>query len=205
MRHDSSSSTLDPLAVTGWSALGVLLVLVLGFGLAVAGGPDTDAADLAADLARAGRLLGIDRAGVVVAEIEADPQRLVEAGELLDAVVERAPGSAAARRLRALHRLGVGQLAAARADAQRAVELAPDGVEHRLVLGAIEAQARDFVAAESTFRRATETWPGSVEAWHGLGQVLFLLGREDEAVAAYRRKLAASAASRADAEVGDSP
>ncbi|MEM8930726.1 MAG: tetratricopeptide repeat protein [Acidobacteriota bacterium] len=193
---DSTRQSVATSAVIGWILLTVLLVAVVGFGLTVAGVVEIGASDadtdarIAADLDRAAKLLGLDREDLMVGDLGVDPERLEEAGHLVDRAVARAPRSADAHRLRAIHRLMAGDLDTASNAATRAVAFEPAEPMHHLLLGAIQAQKRDFVAAEATFRRATETWPGSVEAWHGLGQTLFLLGREDDAAAAYREKLA---------------
>jgi tetratricopeptide (TPR) repeat protein len=56
-----------------------------------------------------------------------------------------------------------------------------------LALAAVEAQERDYAAAEQGYRRVLERRPQMIAALQGLGQLCMQLGRIDEAVALFER------------------
>ncbi|HEY7863964.1 MAG TPA: winged helix-turn-helix domain-containing protein [Thermoanaerobaculia bacterium] len=76
----------------------------------------------------------------------------------------------------------------ARADAARALELAPDLAEAHAADGLIKMFGDwDFTAAERSFRRALELDPNVSDVHYRFSTLLAALGRFDEAIAACRR------------------
>lgn len=65
----------------------------------------------------------------------------------------------------------------------------PEAAAEHLRRGSSLVEQRDFAAAESEFRRATESDPGDPLAWAQLGAVLALLRRDQEAFTCYQRAL----------------
>jgi tetratricopeptide (TPR) repeat protein len=82
------------------------------------------------------------------------------------------------RAVAALERLLPG---AAREAYETALARWPEHLVARVGLGNAAYAMRDLVSAESAYRRATRDHPNAADAWNNLAQVLFELGRKDEA------------------------
>jgi tetratricopeptide (TPR) repeat protein len=54
-----------------------------------------------------------------------------------------------------------------------------------------DIEKQDFATAEPLLKKYLDTYPGSYAAWYDLGYVCRGLGRKDEAIAAYRKSVAA--------------
>lgn len=72
-------------------------------------------------------------------------------------------------------------------DARRLLEEAPATARLVLERGLLALRAGDHSRARDAFSRATELQPGSVRAWHGLGNALRAAGEPGQAVLAFER------------------
>lgn len=193
------SSTSRTAAMAGWTtlALGVLALVIWGAMLETGWSPfegDADAdpsSPTERDLRRAWLLMGGHAGGVTLGELTEDPARLERARTILDDVLERAPRDPRAHLYSGLHHLAQGDLDRAREAVDHSRDLDPSSLQTHLVLGVLHTRAKDYAAAEAVLRDAVELDPDSVSAWNNLGQLLWIMGREDESIAAYREKLAA--------------
>ncbi|MEM9555467.1 MAG: tetratricopeptide repeat protein [Acidobacteriota bacterium] len=118
-----------------------------------------------------------------------DPAEILRARALIQRALERSPRSAAVHHAMALLQLAEGNPGAAEVSVRRGLELDPEAFESHMLLGNLRYRAQDFEGAEAAFRRVTELQPRNFLAWHNLGQTLHLLGRTEESLDAYRRKL----------------
>ena len=190
-----SSPRTPVAAVFGWISLtlGVLAVVLYGAWPHVV--PSSPAAasvveidvETAHQLQRAAALLG---AGGRLGEMSADPAQLQQAEQIIETLLEQLPQLGETHRLKGLLELTRGNGPAARQSFERCLELDATNLPAFLALGASYAEDEDHAAAESVFRRALELHPESVAALNNLGQTLWLLGRQDEAMEVYRRKIA---------------
>jgi tetratricopeptide (TPR) repeat protein len=71
--------------------------------------------------------------------------------------------------------------------ARDAMAMVERRLQVELALAAVEAQERDYAAAEQGYRRVLERRPQMIAALQGLGQLCMQLGRIDEAVALFER------------------
>lgn len=197
----SSSPAHDPesraLAVCGWSALALLVAAVLTFGadrhlrLGLFAPADPQQAEIALHqrLNRIARDLGLSRQSDTRGrDLQQDPARLAATRAELAALVSANPRMPRAIYYQAVERMASRDFAGAREAAERGLALAPRDLQFLMLLGAAEAEARDLAAAEKTFRRAIEIQPLAFAAYDNLGQVLWLMGRQDEAMAVYRKR-----------------
>ncbi|TPG49853.1 tetratricopeptide repeat-containing sulfotransferase family protein [Sphingomonas glacialis] len=88
----------------------------------------------------------------------------------------------------ALHRLERGEDALAAIGA--ALQALPGLAALETLAAAIHMQLGDVVAAITAYQTVLAATPDDADAWHGLGHALRAVGRQDEAVAAYRRAVA---------------
>ena len=65
----------------------------------------------------------------------------------------------------------------------------PDNALLHFGLGWTARRGGDFAVAERAYRRVVQLWPESDRAWNDLGNVIGLQGRDDDALASYRRAL----------------
>ncbi|MEO1366826.1 MAG: tetratricopeptide repeat protein [Acidobacteriota bacterium] len=181
-------------AIAAWTCLGVgvLAVLVYGAWPVLAPNPvppptrvviDADTAD---SLRRAASLLG---AHGRLDDLTQDETRLARVEATVESLLGHHPKLAEGHRLRGLLALARGQNQAALEAFNRCLQLDPPNLPALLALGATHVRLEDPEAAERTFRRAVEYHPDAVAALDNWGQALWLVGREDEALEAYRRKL----------------
>ncbi len=180
-----------------WTLLILLIVGVVGFGLMWGSGFGGAAS---APLSKA-QIAKLDRVwhlvGAATAEtagqLTADPERLAEARSLLDQVAVEIPGHPKVSFYRGLERLASGQPEAALIELQQADRRAgaedPSRVAILLTLSAVLTDLKQYSEAESSLRRALKIEPDSPSVWNNLGQVLWLMDRKEESVAAYRKKL----------------
>ena len=183
-----------------WTLLILLIVGVVGLGLVWGPGfggttgPEPTPLSNAelAKLDRIWRLVGGDQAETA-GELTTDPERLAEARTLLVQVAAQSPEHPKVSFYRGLERMASGEPEAALILLKRADELAtaedPSRVAILLTLSAVLTDLKQYSEAESSLRRALEIEPDSPSVWSNLGQVLWLLDRKDESVAAYRKKL----------------
>lgn len=201
-KSTDSSSDSAGLAMLGWGALalGVLVVVLYGLsvatpwslndplGLQAGSSPDPARYQQALDdaLDEAWDLLGGHGGGVHLADLTTDVDRLRRAGQLIDGVLASRPGDARAYVLQGLMHMASGNREAARTFLERSLE-AGGGHQSLLVLGTLHFEAGEFEDSEAVFRRAVEEYPQSASAWNNLGRVQERLGKQDEADAAFRR------------------
>ena len=93
--------------------------------------------------------------------------------------------------------LGAGDLAAARAECDAALERHAEQPDLLMLSGAIAAAAQDPAGALATFERAREVKPDLAGIDERIGEQLAFMGRGAEAIAAYDRALARSASNLA--------
>lgn len=181
-------------AVAGWTALALGVAALVAWGAMLGTGWSpfaTDDASLERDLRRAWLLMGGHAGGVTPGELTDDPARLERARTILDDALARAPRNPRAHLYSGLHHLAAGDLDRAREAVDKSRDLDPSSVQTHLVLGVLHTRAKDYAAAEAVLRDAVELDPDSVSAWNNLGQLLWIMGREEESLEAYREKLAA--------------
>ena len=189
-----SSPRISAAAVFGWISLtlGVLAVVLYGaWPHVVPSAPSRNSVveidvETANQLARAAALLG---AGGRLGEMAVDPAQLQRAEQIIEALLERVPELGEVHRLKGLLEMTRGNGPAARQSFERCLRLDAANLPAFLALGASYAEDEDHAAAEGVFRRALEVHPESVAALNNLGQTLWLLGRQDEAMEVYRRKI----------------
>ncbi|MEM8993186.1 MAG: tetratricopeptide repeat protein [Acidobacteriota bacterium] len=181
-------------AIAAWTSLGVGVLAVLLYGawpvLAPSPAPPPTRividADTAESLRRAASLLG---AHGRLDDLTRDEARLARVEATVESLLGHHPQLAEGHRLRGLLALARDQNSAALEAFNRCLQLDPPNLPALLALGATHVRLDDPDAAERTFRRAVEYHPESVAALDNWGQALWLVGREDEALEAYRRKL----------------
>lgn len=201
---DTKGSDSAGLAMLGWGALALGLLIVVLYGVSVAtpwsltdplglqaGGPQSpdpalfqQALDDALD--QAWRLLGGHGGGVFASDLTKDVDRLRRASQLIDGVLASRPDDARAYVLQGLTHMASGDRDAARASLERSLE-AGGGLQSLLVLGTLHYDAGELNEAEAVFRRAVEQYPLSASSWNNLGRILAQLERQDEADEAFRR------------------
>ncbi|MEL7059878.1 MAG: tetratricopeptide repeat protein, partial [Acidobacteriota bacterium] len=134
-------------------------------------------------------LVADGQGGATFGDLTQDLGSLARADALIADVLEKHPNSAEAHLHRGLYFIALREGAEAQASLERSAELAPEAAEPRLLLGGLHYTRGDYAAAEREFRRAVELAPDSDIARHNLGQTLWMLGREQEALEVYREKL----------------
>lgn len=113
--------------------------------------------------------------------------------DLLTRALQASPGLTSARASRADVLLRLGRVPAALEDAQALLAEQPRNADfHALHARALEAM-EDYADAADIWRRLAEEHPDTAACWLRYGTALRLLGQRDEAVAAYRRAIAADA------------
>jgi tetratricopeptide (TPR) repeat protein len=213
MPHDAhSTSTQDDASFTerliGWTALGLLVAVVVGYGLWLSWPRPTEAAHEAQDvrdfrdLEQATTLLGLSDANLRAGELTTDPARLAQARTLLDGLRRRQPGWARVYYLGGIERLLGRDLDAAERDLRRGLELDPGSIPLHLALGTVHFEKKDYDWAEEAFRRVVDRDPNNLAGLNNLGQTLHILGRREEALALYAkmRELEQGAAQAASPE-----
>ena len=80
----------------------------------------------------------------------------------------------------------------AESEYRRAIEISPLNTDARNRLGAFYQSAGRVSEAEEQFRESLDAGP-TIEAWNGLGDVLLVLGRKDDAATAWRNVVELSA------------
>ena len=125
----------------------------------------------------------------MIAEVGLRSGRFEAVAALLASAVAAAPGYLPAQfaHAAALHRMQ--DEPAARAALLPVVAAHPDTTAVRLLHGAIKMALGQADAAVDDFEAARAATPGDAHAWHSLGHALRSLGRQREAVAAYRRAI----------------
>ena len=93
---------------------------------------------------------------------------------------------------------GAGDLARARKEYERAVELGPRYVAAKLRLGQVQLELGDLEAAEESFRAALALAPASAGAFQGLGRIAQERQQYDLAIGALPEGSRAPAGSRVD-------
>jgi predicted O-linked N-acetylglucosamine transferase (SPINDLY family) len=93
-----------------------------------------------------------------------------------------------AQRGRALQAMG--DLAAAAADLERALAIAPGDAPSWIVLGIVRSDLRDLPAAIAAFAQAVKHDPGQARAWNNLGNAQWQHGDVEDAVASFQRAVA---------------
>lgn len=190
----SPESAERPLVIFAWSLLGLLVAAVLLFGvdqqLGLFSRQDPKAAELALhfQLDRLAGELGLAQAtDTRGGDLQRDPARLEAVRRELEQIRKRYPHSPRALYYQALERYAACDLPAARAAATQALEQDALNYQAYLLLGAVHYQEKNYPEAEKTFRRAIEIAPQELTAYDNLGQTLWLMGRQDEATAVYRK------------------
>ena len=190
----SSESSDQALAIFGWSLLSLLVAAVLLFGvdrqLGLFSHQDPKAAELALHLQldRLAGELGLAQAqDTRGCDLQQDPARLAAVRRELGQILLRYPHSQRALYYAALERYAARDLPAARAAATRALERDALNYQANLLLGTLYYEEKNYSAAEKIFRRAIDIAPQVLTAYDNLGQTLWLLGRQDEATAVYRK------------------
>ncbi len=194
---DQPTPALQGLA---WALLAALITGVVFFGLSWSGfGASRDSGtavtlsnEQIAKLDRVWHLVGAAKAETAD-QLTADAARLTEARSLLVEVEAQVPGHPKVSFYRGLERLASGQPQEAlealrRADGRASAE-DPSRVAILLTLSAVLTDLKQYDQAETSLRRALEIEPDSPSVWSNLGQVLWLLDRKEESIAAYRKKL----------------
>ncbi|MCC7114693.1 MAG: tetratricopeptide repeat protein [Burkholderiales bacterium] len=121
-----------------------------------------------------------------------DPSRAARAAtEVVDDPRAPAAARSLALRLRAEACVARGDAAAALADAERAVSLAPGDPRAWSALGIVAADVQDPARAVEAFGRAVALDPSYARAWNNLGNALRSAGRAIEAHRAFERAVAA--------------
>lgn len=117
-------------------------------------------------------------------------RRLDAAAAAYDAILERHPGHAEAMSERGLLDFERAHFAAAAARMARAAQLAPGSALMRARYGTIQRAQGRLREACDLYRQALALAPEAPEVlWHELGNTLYQLGEDGEAVAAYRQVL----------------
>ncbi len=112
------------------------------------------------------------------------------AAQLLTEALHRDPGFAAAAANLVAVQLRRGDLAAARAAAERFVAIAPDAARARYARGLVALRAGDLSAARADFRALAEADPAYAPAHYDLALIELRAGRDDAARAELDRALA---------------
>lgn len=200
------ADTFDWAAASAWGALALGILVIVLYGVSVATpwsasdplgqhaeappGPDPALFQQALNRAldQAWEVLGGHGGNVLFSELTHDRDRLARAGQLIDGVLASRPNDSRAHMLQGLRLLASGDEDGALRSVERSLETG-GGHQSLLVLGTLHTHVGDLDQAEAVFRRGVEEYPNSPAVWNNLGQVLWQLGRQDEAEAAYRRKL----------------
>lgn len=198
MPHDAhSTSSKDDASFTerliGWTALGLLVAALVGYGLWLswphapkATQEPQDVRDFR-DLEQAATLLGLHDANIRSGELQRDPALLAQARGLLDGLRRRQPGWARVYYLSGLERLVARDLDAAERDLRRGLALDPRSIHINLALGTVHFEKKDYDWAEEAFRRVVDIDPNNLAGLNNLGQTLHILGRREEALALYAK------------------
>ncbi|MEM6793730.1 MAG: tetratricopeptide repeat protein [Acidobacteriota bacterium] len=176
--------------ILAWVALALGILAVVGFGLwtELAPPPSPElSAESAANLNRVVGLLG--GSGITAGQLSDDPARLERAGDLLRQELAKNPESAEVHRLLGLHAMAAGEAPRALESLERSEALAPRRLDTLLATAAAHAELEDLEAAEKVLRTAAEIYPRAPAVLHNLGQIVWLRGREAEAVEIYERKI----------------
>lgn len=202
--RSSTGRSTGALQLVGWLGLSLLVLALLLYGLIAEGIVDwpgesrAQATTIDPELVLARSLLVPPARTVFTGDqLTREPALLIRAGSLIERALERSPEDPQAYALRSLLHLAEGDLERAEADIRRSLSLGGDptgddtaATAERLILwGTIQSRRGDYDGAEASFRQVTELEPSNYLAWHNLGQTLHLLGREEESLEAYRRKL----------------
>ena len=126
---------------------------------------------------------------ILTARNLADQQLHEQALLQLSAVLQSAPGNAAAAALASTELLEVGQVTQAAAMATQATQAAPGDPDCHLALAAVLVRQGKLDEAVLETQRATELAPDSPIAFDKLSERLYALGRRAEAVTACREAL----------------
>ncbi|WP_293366123.1 tetratricopeptide repeat-containing sulfotransferase family protein [Phenylobacterium sp.] len=123
------------------------------------------------------------------AELAARTGRPGDAEALLSRALARAPGFTAARYAyaMALHHQGKAALAVIQADRLTAED--PSHPLYRQLGAAARMQIGDYEASAQAYRAVLDAHPGVALTWMAYGHVLKTLGRQGEAIAAYREAI----------------
>lgn len=119
--------------------------------------------------------------------------RLAEAAQILEAILQAAPGETVAHHLQGLLAYQVGNLAAAEACFRRAVALDGRSVEYRNNLSGILNILGRSAEAEAVAREALRLEPANLQCLNNLGVALQAQRRLDEAIAVLRQAVAIGA------------
>lgn len=201
--HSAAAEGDRALAICGWSALGLLVAALIGFGagrhLGLLKPADKGAEELALHLQldRVAVALGLSgRADTRSGELQQDPARLEALRSELAAFVTAHPRSRRALYYQALERLAARDYPGARLAANRALELEPRDLSATLALGVAHFEEQSYGEAEKVFRWAIQIEPRALPAYDNLAQTLWRMDRQAEALEVYRRRAAIA---------GDSP
>ncbi len=126
----------------------------------------------------------------MLAEIGARLGRYGDAEALLARCLELAPGFAVARHNYAivLHRQNKSQAAIAQIDILQKSE--PDNPAYRALKGAAFGQIGEYARSIEAYESVLKTFPNQPKAWMSYGHALKAVGRQADAIAAYRRSIA---------------
>jgi choline-sulfatase len=139
-----------------------------------------------------------DEMGTLIVMFEA--LQALSAGHEAEALAHLAPlgdGGIEVERVRGEAALRSGDLAQARAAANRSRSLDPGHAPNFVLLGRVAEREGRLGEAQSAFRAALDLEPETAEAWIGLGRVAEAEGRRDDAHTSYAH---ANGLSRVDAE-----
>ena len=117
----------------------------------------------------------------------------VEAVHMLEAALERAPVSPQLLMALAAAHMEAKSFARAGAYIERHLARDPSDPSTWLFLARVREQENSWAAVETAYARALALAPLNFEAALGHGDVLYRLGRNDDAIAAYRRAVSLSA------------
>lgn len=182
-----------------WLLLAAFLISIIAFGWfsqnpstqATAEGPELTYEQLS-KLDRTWHLLGAADAERVE-DLTENTAYLTEARTLLDDLEHQIPDHRRVLFYRGLERLVSKDLSASKGALEKAVRASANTESETLplllTLSAVLTDLKDYAGAERALRQALDIAPDSPSVWGNLGQVLWLLDRKDESLAAYRKKL----------------
>lgn len=107
-----------------------------------------------------------------------------------DTALRLAPESVSANFNRGRILFDLGRVEEARISLERAGQLAPRAIEPRYYLALAYKRTAEYAKATTLFQAVVATQPDNVTAWYFLGQCLQQLGKEPEAIVAWRRAAA---------------
>jgi len=84
-------------------------------------------------------------------------------------------------------RFGLGQVALAKADAERAIEVVPDFPDAYRLLGIVEITARNYLGALIPYQKLVDMGAAQVDDWASLGESLEKTGNKKSALEALQR------------------